>query len=115
MERKQLVALIIVLINLLLVFMGISLVIPVVPTIMDELHLAGSAVGYLVAIFAFCQLIASPISGKWVDQFGRRRMILIGLIIFALSELLFGIGQGMYVLFLSRILGGISAAFIMPG
>src|SRR5699024_8196598 len=44
-----------------------------------------------------------------------RRMILIGLVIFAFSEFLFGIGQDVYVLFASRILGGISAAFIMPG
>ncbi|HLR03068.1 MAG TPA: MFS transporter, partial [Virgibacillus sp.] len=34
---------------------------------------------------------------------------------FAFSEFLFGIGQDVYVLFASRILGGISAAFIMPG
>lgn len=115
MEKKQMVALIIVLINLFMVFMGISLVIPVVPTIMDELYLSGSVVGYLVAAFALFQLIASPISGRWVDRFGRRRMILIGLVIFAFSEFLFGIGKDIYVLFLSRILGGISAAFIMPG
>lgn len=115
MGKQQIVALIIVLINLFLVFMGISLVIPVVPTIMDELYLSGSVVGYLVAAFALFQLIASPISGRWVDRYGRRRMILIGLVIFAFSEFLFGIGQDVYVLFASRILGGISAAFIMPG
>ena len=115
MGKQQIIALIIVLINLFLVFMGISLVIPVVPTIMDELYLSGSVVGYLVAAFALFQLIASPISGRWVDRYGRRRMILIGLVIFAFSEFLFGIGQDVYVLFASRILGGISAAFIMPG
>ncbi|KAF0820831.1 Multidrug efflux pump Bmr (of MFS type) [Bacillus sp. ZZV12-4809] len=41
-------------------------------------------------------------------------MIVIGLFIFGLSEFLFGIGQEIEVLFVSRILGGISAAFIMP-
>ncbi|MDY0395781.1 hypothetical protein RWE15_16860 [Virgibacillus halophilus] len=53
MEKKQTMALVIVLSNLFLAFLGISLVIPVVPTIMDELHLSGSVVGYLVAAFAF--------------------------------------------------------------
>lgn len=114
MEKKQTMALVIALINLFLVFLGISLVIPVVPTIMDELHLAGSMVGYLVAAFAFVQLLASPIAGRWVDRFGRRRMILIGLVIFAVSEFLFGIGKDVVVLFISRMLGGVSAAFIMP-
>ena len=41
-------------------------------------------------------------------------MIVIGLIIFSISEFLFGIGQTVEVLFISRLLGGISAAFIMP-
>lgn len=114
MEKKQTIALVIVLINLFMVFLGISLVIPVVPTIMNELHLSGSIAGYLVAAFAFLQLLASPISGRWVDRFGRKRMILIGLVIFAFSEFLFGIGNDVTVLFISRMLGGISAAFIMP-
>jgi DHA1 family multidrug resistance protein-like MFS transporter len=41
-------------------------------------------------------------------------MIIIGLFIFSMSELLFGLGQSVEVLFASRILGGVSAAFIMP-
>lgn len=114
MEKRQRAALIVVLANLFLVFLGISLVIPVVPSIMDELHLSGSIAGYLVAAFAFLQLLVSPISGRWVDRFGRKKMILIGLVIFAFSEFLFGIGKNVTVLFMSRMLGGISAAFIMP-
>ncbi|MFD2212034.1 multidrug efflux MFS transporter NorA [Virgibacillus halophilus] len=114
MEKKQTMALVIVLSNLFLAFLGISLVIPVVPTIMDELHLSGSVVGYLVAAFAFLQLLVSPIAGRWVDRFGRKRMIVIGLVIFAFSEILFGVGEDVIVLFISRMFGGVSAAFIMP-
>lgn len=114
MEKKQTIALVIVLINLFMVFLGISLVIPVVPTIIDELHLSGSVAGYLVAAFAFLQLLASPISGRWVDRLGRKKMILIGLVIFSFSEFLFGIGKDVTMLFISRMLGGVSAAFIMP-
>lgn len=104
----------ILLTNLFIVFLGIGLVIPVTPEIMNELHISGAVVGYMVAFFAFTQLIVSPIAGRWVDQFGRKRMILIGLVIFALSEFIFGIGQKVEMLFLSRMLGGVSAAFIMP-
>ncbi|MBU5236335.1 MFS transporter, partial [Vibrio cholerae] len=95
-------------------FLGIGLVIPVTPTIMNELHLSGAIVGYMVAAFAIAQLVVSPIAGRWADQFGRKRMIVIGLLIFGASELLFGIGKTVSILFLSRVLGGISAAFIMP-
>ncbi len=100
--------------NLFIVFVGIGLVIPVMPTIMNEMDLNGSIMGYMVATFAIAQLIVSPIAGKWTDRYGRKIMIIIGLIIFSLSELLFGLGTAVEVLFISRILGGISGAFIMP-
>ncbi|MET3193381.1 multidrug efflux MFS transporter NorA [Bacillus sp. OAE603] len=112
--KKQNMMLAIVLTNLFIVFLGIGLVIPVTPSIMNELNISGSVVGYMVAAFAITQLIISPISGRWVDLFGRKRMIIIGLIIFSFSELLFGIGKTVEVLFISRMLGGVSAAFIMP-
>ncbi len=41
-------------------------------------------------------------------------MIVVGLFIFGFSEFLFGMGKSIEVLFISRMLGGISAAFIMP-
>jgi len=112
--QKQNITLAIVLANLFIVFLGISLVIPVTPTIMDELNLSGSIVGYMVAAFAVTQLIVSPIAGRWVDRFGRKRIIVTGLIIFSISEFLFGIGKTVEVLFISRMLGGVSAAFMMP-
>src|SRR5699024_10787543 len=108
------VTLTILLTNIFIAFLGIVLVIPVLPTIMNELHLSGAMVGNLVAAFAIVQLIVSPIAGRWVDQFGRKRMIVIGLIIFSFSELLCGLGMTGNVLFISRMLGGVSAAFIMP-
>ncbi|WHY78643.1 MFS transporter [Neobacillus sp. WH10] len=112
--QKQNMTLAIVLMNLFIAFLGIGLVIPVTPTIMNELNLSGSVVGYMVATFAVTQLIVSPIAGRWADRFGRKRMIINGLIIFSISEFLFGIGKTVEVLFISRMLGGVSAAFVMP-
>jgi len=83
--KKQQMALPILLINLFIAFLGIGLVIPVLPTIMNELHLSGSVVGNLVAAFALAQLLVSPIAGRWADTFGRKKMIVIGLIIFSIS------------------------------
>ncbi|RND01212.1 multidrug efflux MFS transporter NorA [Lysinibacillus halotolerans] len=111
---KQNMTLSILLLNLFIAFLGIGLVIPVTPTIMNELNLSGSIVGYMVSAFAVAQLVVSPIAGIWVDKFGRKRIVVIGLFIFGISELLFGIGNNLTVLFISRILGGVSAAFIMP-
>ena len=100
--------------SIFLVFLGISLVIPVLPSIMNELNVSGAGVGYLTAAFAMTQLIFSPFTGRAADKFGRKIIIVIGMVIFAFSELLFGLGTTIEVLFISRILGGLAGAFIMP-
>lgn len=114
MRNKQGLTLTILLVNLFIAFLGIGLVIPVLPTLMNELNIDGATVGYLTAAFALTQLIISPFAGKAADRFGRKIMIVLGLFIFGFSEFLFGYGKTIEVLFLSRILGGVSGAFIMP-
>src|SRR5690625_7753532 len=79
---------------------------------MNELGLSGKMVGYLVAAFAVSQLLISPLAGKWVDRFGRKPMIIMGLLIFSFSDLLFVLGKIVEMLFAYRLLSGVSAAVI---
>lgn len=64
------ITLVILLSNLFISFIGIGLVIPVMPTIMNEMSLNGSIMGYMVSAFAIAQLVFSPFAGKWADKFG---------------------------------------------
>jgi len=113
-SKSQKLSLALLLSNIFIIFVGISLVIPVLPSLMNELSISGTIAGNMVAAFALAQLIASPFTGKWTDKYGRKIMIIIGLFLFSFSELLFGIGKSLEMLFLSRILGGVSGACIMP-
>ncbi|MFJ5717668.1 MFS transporter [Neobacillus sp. NPDC093127] len=113
--KEQKMILIILLSNIFIAFLGIGLIIPVMPSFMNIMQLSGSTMGYLVAVFAVSQLLMSPLAGRWVDRYGRKKIIIIGLFLFGVSELIFGLGTNVSVLYLSRILGGFSAAFIMPG
>nr|WP_315293706.1 multidrug efflux MFS transporter NorA [Mammaliicoccus lentus] len=101
--------------NIFLMFLGISIVIPVLPTILYDLDLNGSDLGLLVAVFALFQMIASPFGGRFADKFGKKIIIIIGLLLFSISEFIFAVGNTFSILLLSRVLGGISAAFVMPG
>lgn len=100
--------------SIFIVFLGMGLVIPVFPTLMREVEITGTAVGYLTAAYAGAQFVFSPFAGKAADKAGRKIMIVIGSFIYGISEILFGLGNKINLLFFSRILGGISAAFIMP-
>lgn len=101
--------------NIFLMFLGISIVIPVLPTILHDLDLNGSDLGMLVAVFAMFQMIASPFGGRFADKFGKKIIIIIGLLLFSISEFIFAMGNTFSILLVSRVLGGISAAFVMPG
>ncbi|WP_282936853.1 MFS transporter [Paenibacillus sp. RC67] len=107
-------AVLLLMVNIFLVFTGIGLVIPIMPTYMAELHINGSVVGLLVAAFSLTQLLFSPIAGRLSDSLGRKKIIVAGMIIFALSEWMFGVVSSPLFLFVSRMLGGIGAALIMP-
>lgn len=113
--KEQKSILIILLSNVFIAFLGIGLVIPVMPSFMNSMQLSGKTMGYLIAVFAMAQLLMSPLAGRWVDRYGRKNIITIGLFLFGISELIFGLGTHVSVLYLSRMLGGISAAFIIPG
>jgi len=113
--KEQKSVLIILLSNVFIAFLGIGLVIPVMPSFMNSMQLSGKTMGYLIAVFAMAQLLMSPLAGRWVDRYGRKNIITIGLFLFGISELIFGLGTHVSVLYLSRMLGGISAAFIIPG
>lgn len=101
--------------NIFLAMAAYGLVVPVMPTLMRELGLTGSAVGLLTAAFAVTQLLFSPLAGRLTDTIGRKKIIVAGLALLAVSEAIFGFASSVYLLFLSRLLGGIGVAFIFPG
>lgn len=107
-------ALLVLMFNLFLVFSGIGLVIPIMPKFMDSLGITGGTIGLLIASFSLTQFLCSPLAGRLADSFGRKRMIVIGMTVFAVSEVIFGLASSTVLLFASRMLGGISAAMIMP-
>ncbi len=101
--------------NIFLIFLGIGLVIPVLPVYLKDLGLKGSDLGVLVAAFALAQMVTSPFGGTLADKLDKKLIICIGLILFSVSEFMFAGGQNFTILIISRILGGFSAGMVMPG
>lgn len=65
--------------------------------------------GYLLALGALI-LVAGAVS----DQFGRLRVLRVGLLIFAVSSLLCAAAPAGWVLVAARVLQGVGAAFLVP-
>ncbi|MEI2404931.1 MFS transporter [Niallia taxi] len=112
--KKNNGAIFLLMLNVFLAFIGMGLVIPVMPTFMNMFGLSGTIVGLLVAAFAFSEFLFSPFAGRWADCYGRKKIIVFGLILFSISELIFGLASETLFLFIGRLLGGIGAGLIMP-
>jgi DHA1 family tetracycline resistance protein-like MFS transporter len=96
--------------------MGMTIIIPLVPflTLPYLAHPTNLAaiVGWLTAAYGLCQLIAAPVLGVLSDRFGRRPILFICLLGSALGYLIFGLGGALWVLFLGRIIDGLTGGNI---
>ncbi|MDR0266972.1 MFS transporter [Paenibacillus sp.] len=107
-------SLIVLMINMFIAMLGIGLVIPILPKLLEDFNAGGTAAGYLIAASGLTQFLFSPLAGEWSDKYGRKLMIVLGLLLFTLSQFLFAIANVMWMLYASRLLGGIGAAMMVP-
>jgi multidrug resistance protein len=91
---------------------GFLIVLPLLPFYAERLGADAVSVGALVSIFAAAQLASSPLWGRLSDRYGRRPMILAGLMISAVSYLLFESASTVSLLFLSRFVQGMGAGTV---
>ena len=92
---------------LVVVMLGFGMVIPIFPFYIEEMGAGGTALGLLVAVAALLEFVCSPIWGAISDRIGRKPVLMIGLVGYALSSLLFGLSTELWMLFGSRALSGL--------
>lgn len=107
-------SLVILMVNMFIAMVGMGLIIPIMPKYVTEFGATGQAMGYLVAAFGLTQFLCSPIAGELSDKYGRKLLIVTGIGLFTVSQVLFGMAEHMWMLYVSRLLGGMSAALMTP-
>ncbi|KUO40910.1 MAG: hypothetical protein APZ16_05715 [Candidatus Hadarchaeum yellowstonense] len=91
-------------------FLGFAIVIPYLFFFAESLGATPFTYGLLVSSFALMQFIFMPILGRLSDRYGRRRLIMISLLGASASYLVFGLADSLWLLFLSRIMAGVTAS-----
>jgi len=66
--------------------------------------------GTLTVVFAINQFLFSPTVGGLSDAYGRRPVLLIALLVMSLDYLVMAFAQSLWLLFVGRFIGGITAA-----
>lgn len=91
---------------------GFLIVLPLLPYYAERLGASPFKVGGLVSMFAVAQLASAPLWGRLSDRYGRRPMILCGLMISAVSYILFEAASMVWLLLLSRFVQGMGAGTV---
>lgn len=120
MPLKRTPAIGFIFITLLIDVTGLGIIIPVMPTLIQELtggtvSEAASYGGWLISAYAIVQFFFAPIMGGLSDKYGRRPVLLASLFGFGLDYLFLAFAPSIGWLFLGRILAGVMGASFTTG
>ncbi len=94
--------------------LGFSVVAPIFPLYVLDLGATHLMLGVIISVYGAVQLLTQVPAGRFSDLRGRKPVLLIGLITFALMPLFYIYASNTYQLILIRIFGGIGASMVWP-
>lgn len=91
---------------------GFGIIIPVLPLYAEHFHASPMQIGWLTGIYSGMQIIFTPILGRLSDRYGRRPVLMLSLAGTAVGFALMGLAQALPLLFVARIIAGITGGNI---
>src|SRR5512136_3364402 len=95
---------------LVVVTLGFGMVIPLFPFYIEHFGGGGKELGLLVAVAALTELLFGPVWGSLSDRVGRKPILMLGMVGYGLSSLLFGLATQLWMLYAARALSGVLSA-----
>ncbi|TMB84180.1 MAG: MFS transporter [Chloroflexi bacterium] len=102
-----------VLLGLFLSALDQTIVGPILPRIVSELH-GSDYYTWVVTAYLLTSTVTVPIYGKLSDLFGRKPMLLVGIGLFLFGSALSGLSQTMWQLIAFRAIQGLGAGALFP-
>jgi MFS transporter, DHA1 family, multidrug resistance protein len=100
--------------TMLVVMLGYSMAMPLLPFYIERFGVGGTELGWLMSTYSLMQLICAPVWGVVSDRYGRKPILAIGILGYAITLFLFGLAESFTMLFLARTLSGILSSATQP-
>jgi len=121
-KKEKLNRIFLVLLSLFVVMLGYGILLPTLPYYTERLALKDNLdkdlinfhIGMLTSIYPLFQLLFVIVWGKLSDKYGRKPLIVIGLIGFVVMNVLTGLATSLTMLYIARIIGGIFTSSVIP-
>jgi MFS transporter, DHA1 family, tetracycline resistance protein len=110
--RKDKIALSLIFLIMLMDVVGMTILYPISAYIVRQYSDQALMVTLLSVIYSAAQFLAAPVLGKISDRVGRRPVLLLCLAGASAGYLMFGLGGALWILFLSRLIAGITGGSI---
>lgn len=107
-------ALFALLLTIFIALLGVGLIAPIMPMYAIDLGATGLTLGVMVAGFSISRMLVQPVVGNASDRVGRKRFLIFGLILFAISAIAYRFANSVLLLILIRMLQGAGSAMITP-
>ncbi len=95
-------------------FVGMGIIVPILPIYAAELGATGFALGVIIAAFALSGGLLQPFVGDLSDRHGKKGFLITGLIIFGLTGYTYTMASSVVHMVIIRILHGACSAMIVP-
>jgi MFS family permease len=113
---------VVLMLSVFTVSMGYGVVLPLLPYLIERLLGTGAdaaqvsrSTGLLTGLYTLSLFIFAPAWGHLSDRYGRRIVLLIGLVGFSATMLIFAFIENLSAVYAERFLSGMFAAAVTPG
>ncbi|QGG46190.1 MFS transporter [Heliorestis convoluta] len=90
-----------------LIFGALQVILPTLPVYVKELGGDASQVGLIIGLFTVTAMLSRPFSGFIIDKWGRRSLLVIGLVLYAFLSYSYILAYSVLMLLLIRLLHGV--------
>jgi MFS family permease len=91
---------------------GLTMIVPLLPYYATDFGAEAATVGVLISAFSVAQLGVAPVWGRASDRYGRRPVILAGLVVTAAAYVLFAFAASVPALLVARLVQGVGGGTI---
>jgi DHA1 family tetracycline resistance protein-like MFS transporter len=89
--------------------LGLTIMIPLLPFYAERMGASPTEIGWLLGIYAACQLVSGPVLGRWSDTMGRKPLLLASQVGTCIGFIITAFAPNLWVLFLARAIDGLTA------
>lgn len=95
-------------------FLDTFIQLPIITPYSQELGASYALTGAIVAVYSLTNMIGNILGGHWIDKFGRKKMLLTGMLLVSGILFLYPLAQTGWQLFIARFFHGLAGGVLIP-